>query len=283
MQIRAELIPLGFALALVAAVGGLALQARQDRASREAAAHRPGLVAGGQTSAEPATRRASTLSPALEQVAATGSVHPADLGAFPLRSAALPAPTRDVAEIQRILRSRSRGTYITDMLAAEDSLLVRWPDRTVTALRVWVQPRADVPNWNSAYPQMVRDVFPEWSAAGFPLRFLHVVDSASADLHVRFTTALGGRQIGTTRRYRDRHGWIVAADILLATESADGVRFSPAFITGIARHEVGHALGLGHARDSATVMFPESVTTTIAAADRATLHLLYTLPPGPVR
>lgn len=286
MRVRAELIPLGLALALVAAVGGLAVQARQDRADREAAAHlaRISLAAEAQSPADPAGgRAAAAFPPSAEQMAAIGTVHPGDLGALPLRIAALPAPTRDVAEIQRILRSRSRGTYIADMLVAEDSLLVRWPDRTVTALRVWVQPRADVPNWNSAYPQMVRDVFPEWSAAGFPLRFLHVVDSASADLHVRFTTSLGGRQIGTTRRYRDRHGWVVAADILLATESADGVRFSPAFITGIARHEVGHALGLGHARDSATVMFPESVTTTIAAADRATLHLLYTLPPGPVR
>lgn len=269
-----EIVPLTLAAALLAAVGVMALDVRRSGSRRVAAEAQPSVAL-------------QSDGPKMEASGATGSrataVHPSDLGALPLRAAALPAPARDVAAIRRELARRAGTTYIDDMLATEDSTLVRWPDRTVAALKVWVQPHAAVPGWSERYPRMVRDVFGEWSAAGFPLRFLHVVDSAGADLHVRFTTALPGRQIGITNRIRDRHGWIVGAEVTVATQDESGEIFPPSLVAGIARHEVGHALGLGHTRDQTALMYPESHTTTIGPMDRATLHLLYMLPPGPVR
>ena len=271
-----EIVPLALVVTFLGAIGAMAMQAHRDTPGPAAAS----AVELAGTNDEPA---GVTTAPDREpDRMASGVVNPSDLGALPLREAALPAPTRDVAAIRRTIAARAAGTYIGDMLA-EDSLLVRWPDRTVAALRVWVQPHARVPNWNDRYPAMVRFAFNEWSAAGFPMRFLHVVDSTGADLHVTFTTALPGRQIGLTRRLRDRHGWIVGAEITIATQDEQGEAFREDLVAGIARHEVGHALGLGHASDPATVMFPESRTTTIGAGDRATLHLLYTLPPGSVR
>lgn len=276
MALRRELIPLGLALLLLGGVGAMAVQARAGRIAHDAAAPPSGIDAIEAEAGEPgadsgSAEVAATGEPVISHPAPEGRVDPADLGALPLREAALPVPTRDVAEIRQAIRTRGRGTYLGEMLAEEDSVLSRWPDRTVAALRVWVQPRADVPHWNAEYPALVRDVFPEWSAAGFPMRFLHVLDSASADLHVTFTTSFPGRRIGVTRRYRDRSGWIVAASVVIGTESPDGRAFPPALITAIARHEVGHALGLGHTTDRGAVMFPESYTTVITATDRATL------------
>lgn len=274
-----EIVPLTLAAALLAAVGVMALDVRRSKQERLAAVAQPPAAL---QSADPAAG-ASAGAAGGSRPAAMAPAHPSDLGALPLRSAALPPPVRDRQAIHRELARRAGMTYIDDMLATEDSTLVRWPDRTVAALKVWVQPRASVPNWSDRYPGMVREVFAEWSAAGFPLRFLHVVDSAGADLHVRFTTALPGRQIGLTNRIRDRSGWIVGAEVTVATQDESGEPFPPSLVAGIARHEVGHALGLGHTRDQTALMYPESHTTTIGPMDRATLHLLYTLPPGSVR
>lgn len=279
MAVRGELVVLGFAVVLLGGVGAMAVEARRDApvaptGTRDQPAAAIPAGAAAPVDAGPSAPR---------DLVVTGTRTLLELERVPLRSIALPAPQRDLSEIRRALDSHGRGTYIAEMLAQEDSMLVRWPDRTITALRVWVQPHADVPGWRDDYPQAVRDVFPEWSVAGFPLRFLHVIDSASADMHIRFASRLPGAQIGLTNRYRDQHGWIVAADIILATGDSSGIALPAALISAIARHEVGHALGLGHASDGGTLMFPESRTRTITATDRATLHLLYTLPPGSVR
>lgn len=280
MAVRGELVVLGLAVALLGGVAAMAVQARRDRPAVRPDDARVSL-AGAADVAPPSQPAEGTAVPRDVMVSGTQSL--LELDRVPLRRIALAAPQRDVAEVRRALALDAGGTYIGEMLAQEDSMLVRWPDRTITALRVWVQPHADVPGWSARYPQMVRDVFPEWSVAGFPLRFLHVVDSAAADMHIRFTPRLPGLQIGLTRRYRDQHGWIVAAEITLATGDSSGTPLAAGLISGIARHEVGHALGLGHASDAATLMFPESRTTSITARDRATLHLLYTLPPGSLR
>lgn len=197
------------------------------------------------------------------------------------------APARNLAAIQARLREGAPGTYILHMLPEQGDTLARWPDRMHEALRVWIQPDASIPDWDAAYPVVAERAFEEWQLAGFPIRFDRVRDSAGADIKIVFVHRMPAeepvRRIGVARRVRDQDGWLVYAEIVIATHGRDGNALSPETIGGTARHEVGHVLGLGHSPNPADVMYPESRSTVISATDRATLHLIYTLPPGPAR
>jgi predicted Zn-dependent protease len=203
-----------------------------------------------------------------------------------LRRSSAPPPMRDLADVRRRLTEQAPGTYILDMLSAQDSVLFRWPERIQDRVRVWVQDDPHIPDWWLGYVSTARDVFAEWETVGLPLRFAQVPDSASADITIRwidrFPPNMRGH-IGSTRRTSDQYAWIVRADILVALHDAEGHTFGPNELTAILRHEVGHALGLGHSRDRATIMFPEETRLEIAYGDRETLHLLYSLPPGSVK
>jgi hypothetical protein len=189
-------------------------------------------------------------------------------------------------ELVRQQIAAATDSYLTDMLAADSGLLVRWPDdRREKGLRIWVQSLSGVRDWDTRYTQMARDAFADWSA-DLPARLDFVLDSTSSDIRVvwidRFPPEQG-RRVGNTNRDNDQNGWIVSANISIAVHDSLGRVIDPVNLTGIMRHEAGHALGLGHSNDSTTKMFPVEMTNAIAAADRATLRLLYRLPPGSVR
>jgi hypothetical protein len=190
------------------------------------------------------------------------------------------------AEMRRRVANLASGTYVNDILAEQDSALYRWPERLSDAVRVYVEPSSSVPGWDAGYPAMAREVFEEWSLAGFPLRFAFVLDSSGADLSIRWRDRFpdeDGQRIGVTERVQTSDFQIASATISIAMRDSVGYVLPRDVVGGIVRHEVGHALGLNHANDVSSVMYREAATMTISSSDRATLRLLYLVPGGSLK
>ncbi len=190
---------------------------------------------------------------------------------------------RDLAEIHRRLADGQAGTYIRDILAERDSTIVRWPDRMSRPLRVWVQSGDRIPGWNPVFVNRVRDAFTTWQGVGVPVPFTFVLDSNEADVHVAWIDHFSEPISGKTLWARDQQWWIVDANITIALHHNQGEALDAAAVRAIALHEVGHLLGLDHSSDTANIMTARVRVRELSAADRATIRLIYQLPPGSVR
>ena len=185
--------------------------------------------------------------------------------------------------IRRRLAEGGAGTYIGEMLTERDSALARWPDRHGVPLRIWVQPVAPPGDGDGSYLRQVRDAFGEWDRLRLPVRFAFTGDSAAADVHVSFIDHFDERISGRTTWVRDDDWWITDADIVLATHHRNGDALDADAMRAMTLHEIGHLLGLDHTTDGTNIMAPTVRVRTLSAADRATVRLLYALPPGAVR
>ncbi|MBX6332615.1 MAG: matrixin family metalloprotease [Gemmatimonadaceae bacterium] len=264
---RSDLLPFALLLPLV---GFVAVQATQS----------PRITAVTQ-----AATLASDARSAARSVAA-GSVEehaPAPKLVEHAASAAPAEAPRDIGEIRRRLELGANGTYIGEILAERDSALARWTDRVDQPIRVWVGSGAGLPGWKDEFPEHVRAAFEEWSSLGIPVRFVFVPDSASADVHVSWIDHFDTPISGKTLWARDRNWWIVNGNITLALHHNGGEPLDDSAVKAIALHEVGHLLGLDHTADTANIMTARVRVRDLSEADRATMKLLYTLPPGSVK
>ncbi len=187
------------------------------------------------------------------------------------------------AEVRRRLVERGSGTYISEMLAERDSALARWPDRAGRPLAIWIQPASSVSDWTEEYVNSVQAAIADWDALELPVRFALTSDSARADVHVTFIDQFDEAISGRTKWERDDNWWITDADIVLAVHHRHGPPLDEDAMRALALHEVGHLLGLDHTEDATSIMAPRVRVRNLSAADRATVRLLYTLPPGGVR
>ncbi len=187
------------------------------------------------------------------------------------------------AEVRRRLAERGSGTYINEMLAERDSALARWPDRAGRPLTIWIQPASAVEDWTEEYVTSVRAAVESWDALELPVRFALASDSASADVHVTFIDQFDEAISGRTKWERDDNWWITDAEIVLAVHHRSGPALDDDAMRALALHEMGHLLGLDHTDDATSIMAPRVRVRSLSNADRATVRLLYTLPPGGVR
>lgn len=191
----------------------------------------------------------------------------------------LPAPVVDTPSVLSTLAARESSTYLGEILASRDGMHFRWPDRTGDPMRIWVQEpsgaRAD-----RAFVQIVRDGFSAWDGIGLPFLFTFVRDSSRAEIVVTWVDRYAEQMTGRTMWQHDRHGWILGATIEIALHQPDGRALDREAVGAIARHEVGHLIGLDHTRDTASIMSPTIHVLELSEADRRTARLAYDLPPG---
>jgi len=207
------------------------------------------------------------------------SVSSGSLGGFlPTRT-----PPEERAAVRRQLASKGRGTYIGEILASRDSSLARWPSRPDQPLSVWVQDASNVEGFDSTYSAEVRRAFKDWDALQLPVRFTFTRDSADADIHVTFVDHFDEPISGRTLWSRDDHWWITDANIVLAVYHRGGRILDYESMHAMSLHEIGHLLGLDHTADTNNIMASTVRVRELSPADRATVKLLYTLPPGGVR
>ena len=194
-----------------------------------------------------------------------------------------PPPPRDYATLLQLIADGRTLTYMDEILGARGWSVARWMDRRDNPITVWVQHKTGVADFWPDYPALARDAFYTWSNAGIPVRFLFIDDSASAEVHFRWVDRFPDTAAGKTYWARDMNWWIVGADVEVALHSPTGRAYDRDAVHAIALHEIGHVIGLDHSSSEENIMSPRVHTLRLSPTDLRTAHLVYQLPPGPVR
>jgi len=169
---------------------------------------------------------------------------------------------------------------------------VRW-DLGRGPVRFWVQRRpavaADVSVTSAEWRRAIAVAADAWRDVVPGLAFAVEDDSARADVIVTWERDLANapadgdlsfRTAGRTTLVPSPDGRALAARVRLAVFAPSGERYSIDDVRAVARHELGHALGLAHHAAPTSVMAPLVRAEQLTDEDRATLRALYALPIG---
>ena len=259
----------------------------QGAATRRRAASRAGGVPSREHAAPPAA-----VADAYEQLrAAQGYRHGLDReGTTPdwilraraahLATADAP-PARDFAADRERVRQYGELTYLAATAAQGRGQLRRWAPRGGT-VRVWVQGDPGIPGWTAQHRDVVLGALRTWSEAKMPVRLVAASDSTEAEVFVLWTRLFpGSDRIGVTNTTWTDGGWIQLATVAIALETSGGTPLDVYTRQPAARHELGHALGLGHSPEREDIMAPtESHQARLTERDLNSARLLYGISPG---
>lgn len=198
------------------------------------------------------------------------------------------APTIDLMArlaIRRRLEREGDRVYLDSLLAATDSMLTRWADRPDRTYSVLFVADTAVAGFSAGALDDARAGMRAWNGSAAGLVLVETGDTAAADIRVLWVATLAdSTQLGLSRVEWNQGGAIQSAVISLAIgRNPEPAVLPSALRRRVAAHEFGHALGLPHSDTEDDLMFSTSPQAAPSRRDQASLQLLYSVPPGPLR
>jgi hypothetical protein len=124
-----------------------------------------------------------------------------------------------------------------------------------------------IKNGGSDLAKIVKLAINDWEKSLEGIEFKYVKDDSEADIEIDFKKGKG-KKVGKTVTYFDHYGLIDQVDISISKKSY-GVTLDTSTLEHVAKHEIGHALGLGHANFKNTLMSAnvDEIITKISACE----------------
>ena len=125
-----------------------------------------------------------------------------------------------------------------------------------------------IKNGGSDLAKIVKLAIQDWEKVlDGAIKFKYVKDESDADIEVEFKKGKG-KKVGKAVTYFDANGFINFVEISISKKSYD-VTLDDRTLEHVAKHEFGHALGLGHANFKNTLMSSnvDEIITKVSACE----------------